>query len=80
MKGLYYLKIELRREGVYYLYLLSSFHLELLYNQNMFKDYRELEGLFIDVLEGCKKERRLVDIAFAMEIDRLPFDKRNKIP
>ena len=42
MKGLYFLEIDLRKQNLYYEYLLTSFHLDMLVTQNMFKDYEEL--------------------------------------
>jgi hypothetical protein len=42
MKGLYFLTVETRKKGIFEDYLLTSFHLEILSNKNMFKDYEEL--------------------------------------
>jgi hypothetical protein len=39
----------------------------------MFTDYEELEDLFVRMLRGCKTDRSVVEHAFAIEIDKLPF-------
>ena len=66
MKGLYFLSIQLRKKGVFYDYLLTSFHLEMQVMKNMFTDYEELENLFIKLLEGSKKDRQLVWVSLAI--------------
>jgi hypothetical protein len=50
MKGLYFLGIDLRGKDLYYKYMLTGFHLEVLSTQKMFKDFEELEEMYIEVL------------------------------
>lgn len=80
MKGLYFLTINLRSRGIYYDYLLTSFHLEVLCNHNMFKDYTEIEDIFIQVLEKSKVDSSLLLLVYSLEIYRLPFARRTKTP
>lgn len=80
MKGLYYLENNLRAKDLYYQYLLTGFHLEVLSTHKMFKDYEELEQLYIVVLQKCKTDKNLMQLSYTLEMDKLPFDKRKKTP
>ncbi len=80
MKGLYFLEINLKKKGIYEDYLLSSFHLEVLSIHKMFKDYEDLESMYINLLEQCKKDCRLMELVYTLEMDKLPFEKRSRIP
>lgn len=80
MKGLYFLEINLRGKDLFYEYLLTGFHLEVLSTHKMFKDYEELENLYITVLNRCKTDKNLMNLAYTLEMDKLPFDKRTKTP
>lgn len=46
----------------------------------MFRDYNELEELFVRLLESSRHDGKLVALVFSVEIDKLPFDKRSRIP
>lgn len=80
MKGLYYLGINLRSKDLFYEYILTGFHLEVLSTHKMFKDYEELEKMYIILLERCKHDRRLMPLAYTLEMDKLPFEKRARAP
>ena len=55
MKGLYFLAINLAHKDFYYRYMLNGFHLEVLTTQRLFKDYEDLENMYVEVLQKCRQ-------------------------
>lgn len=46
----------------------------------MFKNYAEMEEIFINVLVATKSNSNMVTLAEALELNLLPFDKRKQTP
>jgi hypothetical protein len=80
LKGLFFHRIGLQGQGLYYRYIFSSLHLEYLEIHRMFKNYVELEEVFISVLEQARQDEELMTFVEALELNLLPFDKRRHAP
>ena len=66
LKGLYFLQVDLKSHSLFHNYMLTSLHLEVTTGSNMFKNYEELEQLCIDVLEQCRKDVQLLNLAYTI--------------
>ena len=80
LKGLYFHKIGLQEHGTYYKYIFASLHLEYLETHRMFKNYGQLEEVFIRVLSDARSDQTLMPFVESLELNLLPFDKRNHTP
>lgn len=80
LKGLYFHKIGLQRHGTYYEYIFASLHLEYLETHRMFKNYGELEEVFLRVLTDARTDERLMPFVESLELNLLPFEKRKLAP
>lgn len=60
--------------------MLTSLHLEVATGSNMFKNYEELEQLCIDVLQQCRQDVQLLNLAYTIELDKIPFKRRKQVP
>jgi|688.fasta_scaffold171357_1 hypothetical protein len=63
MKGLYFHKIGLKNQSTEYKYYFTSLHLEYLDLHRMFKNYTEIEEIFIEVLLATKSNPGMVILA-----------------
>lgn len=54
LKGLFFHRVGMQGKGLYYRYIFTSLHLEYLEIHRMFKNYNEVEDIFINVLEQAR--------------------------
>lgn len=46
----------------------------------MFHEHAALEHLYLRLLQQAKHDPQLLPLAYTLELERIPFDKRQKVP